>query len=53
MEKDKAAIISLGYFSAVTVHKDDVEGGVKVTYEVTENPKVTGIKITGSEPIPV
>lgn len=54
VEKDKAAIISLGYFSAVTVHKQDVEGGVKVTYEVTENPKVAGIiKITGNEPIPV
>jgi len=52
VEKDKASIISLGYFSAVTVHKENVEGGVKVTYEVTENPKVTGIKITGSEPIP-
>lgn len=52
VDKDKASIISLGYFSAVTVHKQDVEGGVKVVYEVTENPKITGIKITGNEPIP-
>ncbi|MHB9035295.1 MAG: BamA/OMP85 family outer membrane protein [Armatimonadota bacterium] len=51
IEKDKAAIMSLGYFSAVTVHKDDVTGGVKVTYEVTENPKIAAINIVGSDPV--
>ncbi|MDH7602155.1 MAG: POTRA domain-containing protein [Armatimonadota bacterium] len=50
--KDKAAIMSLGYFVAVTVHKEDLPDGVKVTYEVTENPKITEIKIVGSEPVP-
>ena len=52
VEKDRAAIMSLGYFSAVTVHKEDVPGGVKVTYEVTENPKINGIKVVGNEPVP-
>lgn len=52
IEKDRSAITALGYFSAVTPHRDDVPGGIKVTYEVTENPRVTGIKILGSEPIP-
>lgn len=52
IEKDRAAITALGYFSAVTPRKEDVPGGVKVTYEVTENPRINDIKIVGSEPIP-
>jgi outer membrane protein insertion porin family len=51
-EKDKAAIMSLGYFSAVTLRQETVPGGVKITYELTENPKITDIKIEGSGPIP-
>ncbi len=51
-EKDRAAIMSLGSFIAVTVHKEDVPGGLKITYEVTENPKITEIKVVGSEPVP-
>jgi outer membrane protein insertion porin family len=50
--KDKAAIMSLGYFVAVTVHKEDMPDGLKVTYEVTENPKISEIKIVGSDPVP-
>lgn len=50
--KDRAAIMSLGYFSAVTVHTEDVAGGIKLTYEVTENPKITEIKVVGSGPVP-
>lgn len=53
VEKDRAAIMSLGTFSAVTPHKEDVPGGIKLTYEVTENPKVTEIKIVGNDPITV
>lgn len=51
IEKDRTAIMALGYFSAVTPHKEDVPGGVRVTYEVTENPRICDIKIIGSEPI--
>lgn len=53
VERDRAAIMSLGTFSAVTPHKEDAPGGLKVTYEVTENPKVNSIKIVGNDPIPV
>ncbi len=52
VEKDKAAIMSLGYFVAVTDRVEQVPGGVRVTYEVTENPKINEIKVVGSEPIP-
>lgn len=52
VDKDKAAIMALGYFSVVTVHRQDVDGGIKVTYEVTENPKISAINITGNDPIP-
>lgn len=51
VEKDRAAIMSLGYFSAVTVHRDDTPEGLRVTYEVTENPKITDVKVLGSEPV--
>lgn len=51
IEKDRAAIMAMGYFSAVTAHREDVPGGIKVNYEVTENPKIADIKILGSEPI--
>jgi len=53
IEKDRAAIMALGYFSAVTPHREDVPGGLKVTYEVTENPRMSDIKVVGSDPIPV
>ena len=52
IEKDRAAIMALGYFSAVTVHRDEVPGGMKITYEVTENPRITEVKVFGSGPIP-
>lgn len=51
IEKDRNAIMGLGYFSTITPHIEDVPGGVKVTYEVTENPKISEVKIVGSEPI--
>lgn len=50
VDKDKAAIMSLGYFSAVTVHEEDVAEGVKITFEVSENPKISSIKVVGAEP---
>jgi len=51
IEKDKAAITALGSFSAVTVRRDPVAGGLKVTYDVTENPRVVEIRVVGSEPL--
>ena len=52
VQKDRAAIMSLAYFSAVTVHRDDVPGGIRITYEVTENPRITDVRVVGSDPIP-
>lgn len=51
VKADRVEIMSLGYFAAVTVRQEQVPGGLKVIYEVTENPKVTDIKIVGSGPI--
>lgn len=53
IEKDRADIMALGYFSAITPHREDVPGGLKVTYEVTENPRMSDVKVVGSDPIPV
>ena len=50
-EKDRVAIMSLGYFSVVSKRTEEVAGGVKVIYEVTENPRITDIKVVGSEPM--
>ncbi|MFQ3549272.1 MAG: BamA/TamA family outer membrane protein [Armatimonadota bacterium] len=52
VNKDRQAIMDLGYFSVITAHKEDVDGGVKIIYEVTENPRVDKIRILGSDPIP-
>lgn len=52
IEKDRAAIMAMGYFSAVTPHREDAPGGVKVNYEVTENPRIADVKIVGADPIP-
>ncbi len=51
VEKDIAAIMELGYFSVVTDKKEEVQGGIKIIYEVTEFPKITDIKVVGSYPI--
>lgn len=51
LEKDKAAIAALGYFSEVTALTEDVAGGVKVIYDVVENPRISGVKVEGTGPI--
>lgn len=51
IEKGRDAIMDLGYFSVVTIHKEVEDGGVKITYEVTEYNKISDIKIEGSDPI--
>ena len=50
-EKDRVSIMSLGNFSAVSKRTEEVPGGVKVIYEVTENPRIIDIKVVGSEPM--
>ena len=51
LEADRSAIMDMGYFSAVTARKEETAGGVNVVFEVTENPRITDIKIVGSEPV--
>lgn len=47
VKKDVEAIGELGYFSNVSIRVFEVTGGVKVVFEVTENPIVKGIEISG------
>lgn len=53
IDKDVAAIKGLGYFSGVVARRQVEPGGIKVTFEVIEHPKITAITVTGSEPIAV
>ncbi len=52
MEKDRGAILQLGYFSEVSVRTEEVSGGVRVIYDVVENPFIKGVKLEGVGPIP-
>ncbi|MEN6372789.1 MAG: BamA/TamA family outer membrane protein [Armatimonadota bacterium] len=51
VEKDREAISALGYFSAVPVRTEDTPEGVRVIFDVVENPLVKEINIVGSEPV--
>jgi outer membrane protein insertion porin family len=53
VEKDKASIMGLGYFSAVSARTENTSGGVKLIFDVVENAVVKDIKIVGNGPIPV
>jgi outer membrane protein insertion porin family len=46
--RDVAAIGDLGYFTNVTHHEEDTGNGIRVIFEVTEHPKITGMHITGN-----
>ncbi len=48
LRKDAEAIFELGFFSATDYRVSDVEGGVKVTFLVQENPKVGEIRFVGN-----
>lgn len=52
VEKDRTAINAMGYFSAVAVRTEDTPEGVRVIYDVVENPTVKDIKIVGAGPMP-
>ncbi|HEY3265310.1 MAG TPA: BamA/TamA family outer membrane protein [Armatimonadota bacterium] len=49
--RDVAAIRDLGFFQRVTHHEEDTVSGTRVIFEVTENPRITDIKITGNTKI--
>jgi outer membrane protein insertion porin family len=51
METDRKAIEALGYFSSVTVRSEPSAVGVKVIFDVVENPAVKEIRIIGNKSI--
>lgn len=44
----KVAVEKMGYFSAVTAGVENVDNGVRVVFNVVENPVVKSINITGN-----
>lgn len=51
VENDRVAIDALGYFSAVSTRNEETPEGLRVIYDVTENPVVKSISIAGSDPV--
>ena len=51
VDKDRAAINGTGYFSAVSVRTEETPEGVRVIYDVVENPIVKDIQIVGEGPL--
>lgn len=50
--RDVAAIRDLGYFQRVAHREETTPTGLRVIFDVVENPKVTDIRITGNTLIP-
>ncbi len=48
LRKDAEAIFELGFFGMTDYEVEDVEGGLKVTFVVTENPNVSEINFEGN-----
>ncbi|MHB0912509.1 MAG: BamA/OMP85 family outer membrane protein [Armatimonadota bacterium] len=48
----REAILNMGYFSAVTVGVENIDSGVRLVFNVVENPVVTEINVTGNTVIP-
>lgn len=49
IKKDMQSIYDLGYFQDITVNFQNYEGGLKVIFEVVENPVIEEINIEGME----
>src|SRR5690606_3042315 len=49
VQEDLRNIYSVGFFEDVRVEAFDVEGGVRVVFQVVENPLVSEIRITSEE----
>lgn len=52
VRKDLQAIMDLGWFFNVSARFTPTEGGVKVIFEVVENPKLKEISLTGAPDVP-
>ncbi|MDO8586300.1 MAG: POTRA domain-containing protein [Armatimonadota bacterium] len=51
METDRKAVEALGYFSAVTARSETTPAGVRVLFDVVENPVVKEIRLVGNKSI--
>ena len=51
MEKDRQAVLGLGYFGSVTARAEDTPAGSKVIYDVVEFPQIADIRIVGARSI--
>lgn len=52
LQEDLQAIYNLGYFFNVQLGSESNQEGVKLIFEVVENPTLTGITIKGSKVVP-
>lgn len=52
VRKDLQAIMDLGYFFNTSARFAPVDGGVKLIFEVVENPKLKAIELTGAPDVP-
>ncbi len=52
VKKDLQAIADLGYFYDVRANFREHQDGVKIIFQVVENPVVQGIKISGNSAVP-
>ncbi|HHW14915.1 MAG TPA: BamA/TamA family outer membrane protein [Firmicutes bacterium] len=52
VRKDLQAIMDLGWFFNVSARFAPTDGGVKVIFEVVENPKLKEISLTGAPDVP-
>lgn len=52
LQDDLQAIYDLGYFFNVQLGSENDIGGVKLIFEVVENPTITGINIKGAKVVP-
>ncbi len=51
IQQDINSIAAMGVFSAITYKKEDRAGGVAITFDLIENPRVSTIVIENSDPL--
>ena len=51
IQQDINSIAAMGVFSAITYKKEDRAGGVAITFDLIENPRISKIVIVNSDPL--
>lgn len=49
--RDRQAIVNLGWFQRVSVDRESLEDGVRITFRVIENPVISAIQFDGNREI--